>query len=63
MDSKSVGIIVLAIICVSLFGYVMFNTGFEKGTSFIPSHDYEADCLSKYGMSCEQARDKEIAMP
>lgn len=60
---KIVGIVVLAIICVILFGYVMFDMGFDKGTSFTPPHDYEADCLSQYGMSCEQKRNEEIAMP
>jgi hypothetical protein len=41
----------------------MFNAGFDEGRSFTPPHDYEADCLAQYGMSCEQKRAEDVAMP
>jgi hypothetical protein len=55
-------IAVLAIICVILFGYVMFDSGFDRGSDSSRMSDRDRNCLMEYGMTCEQKINQENSM-
>jgi uncharacterized membrane protein affecting hemolysin expression len=60
--NKIIVIVVLAIISAILFGYVMYDSGFDRGSSSSQMSDNEKYCLIEYAMTCEQKRDEEVAM-